>query len=131
MNTLTKVERQLDIVSQMSWQMAIEKLKLKPQNMSKTNKTSNTPHNLDYLNSTYTPPSNKVQYEKLAKFYNQLIHTQEQLELDCGILFTHTFDPSCMNDPLHRIISSVSHWLLVKVSIMGRILTESRKRLEI
>jgi len=131
MHTLTKVERQLDIVSQMSWQMAIEKLKLKPQNMSKTNKTSNTPHNLDYLNSTYTPPSNKVQYEKLAKFYNQLIHTQEQLELDCGILFTHTFDPSCMNDPLHRIISSVSHWLLVKISIMGRILTESRKRLEI
>lgn len=128
MNTLTKVERQLDIVSQMSWQMAIEKLKLKSQI---SNKTGNTLHNLDFLNSTYTPPSNKVQYEKLAKFYNQLIHTQEQLELDCGILFTHTFDPSCMNDPLHRIISSVSHWLLVKISIMGRILTESRKRLEI
>lgn len=117
--------------------MAVEKLKLKQQirrkgRSSKTSSSniSNNTTTLDHLNQSYNIPEDKVQYQKLTKLYNQLVETHEKLELDCGILF-YTFDPSLMEDSAHRIVASVSNWLLSKIENVNRILRESRQRLEL
>ena len=113
--------------------MAVEKLKLKQQIRRKGRKTSSSSisnNSLDHLNQSYNIPENKVQYQQLTKLYNQLVETHEQLELDCGILF-YTFDPSLMEDSAHRIVASVSNWLLNKVENVNRVLRESRQRLDL
>ena len=114
--------------------MAVEKLKLKQQirRKGRSSKTSGSIANdsLDHLSQSYNIPENKVQYQKLTKQYNQLVETHEKLELDCGILF-YTFDPSLLEDSAHRIVASVSNWLLNKIDIVNRILRESRQRLEL
>ena len=118
----------------MSWIMAVEKLKLKQQIRRKGRSSSKTSISnditLDHLSQSYNIPEDKVQYEKLTKQYNQLVETREKLELDCGILF-YTFDPSLMEDSAHRIVASVSNWLLNKIDIVNRVLRESRQRLEL
>ena len=119
----------------MSWIMAVEKLKLKQQirRKGRSSKTSSSISNnttLDHLNQSYNIPEDKVQYQKLTKLYNQLVETHEKLELDCGILF-YAFDPSLMEDSAHRIVASVSNWLLSKIENVNRILRESRQRLEL
>ena len=116
--------------------MAVEKLKLKQQIRRKgrsSNKTSSSISNditLDHLSQSYIIPEDKVQYQQLTKLYNQLVDTHEQLELDCGILF-YTFDPSLMEDSAHRIVASVSNWLLNKIENVNRVLRESRQRLDL
>jgi len=117
----------------MSWIMAVEKLKLKQQIRRKGRKTSSSiisNDTLDHLSQSYNIPEDKVQYQQLTKLYNQLVETHEKLELDCGILF-YTFDPSLMEDSAHRIVASVSNWLLSKNENVNRILRESRQRLEL
>ena len=116
--------------------MAVEKLKLKQQIRGKgrrSSKTSSSISNditLDHLSQSYNIPENKVQYQQLTKQYNQLVETHEKLELDCGILF-YTFDPSLMDDSAHRIVASVSNWLVNKIENVNRVLRESRQRLEL
>ena len=114
--------------------MAVEKLKLKQQIRRKgrsSSKTSSSISNdLDHLSQSYSIPEDKVQYQKLTKLYNQLVETHEKLELDCGILF-YTFDPSLLDDSAHRIVASVSNWLLNKIKNVERVLRESRQRLEL
>lgn len=127
-DTITKAERRMGtIVTQMAWQMAMKKLPgLKSQIIGR--RRFNT-HNLDYLSNEYIVPTNKLQYEKAAKMYNHLIDTHEKLEVDASLLFTHTFDPSCLEDSVHRITQSVSNWLLDEISILGRLLKESKQSL--
>ena len=126
-DTLTKVEEQLDTVTHMCWQIAIEKLKLHEQIIG------NPPSNVsfEFLSHGYIIPQNKLQYQQLSKLHKHLIETHEQLELDCGVLFTRTFDPSCMEDPTHRITTSVSNQLLVKIKVVVKLLMESRQRLKL
>lgn len=111
------------------WTIATGKLNLTQQIIGKGDGSDDTHHhNLEYLNHEYhsTFPTNNSSYIKLAKVYNQLIDTHEQLELDFSLLFTHGFDPSCMEDSVHRITQSVSNWLLDEIYFVGRLLKESR-----
>ena len=81
---------------------------------------------LGYLIGSSTEPTNKVQYQKLARLYNQLIDMHAELELFPGPLYTHTFDPTLVDDPVHRITQSVSNWLLDEISTLGRLLKRYR-----
>ena len=102
----------------MIWRMAITMLNLK-QCISEKDGVCH----LAYLSSSHTEPANKVQFRKLAKLYNQLIDTHAELELNPGLLFTHTsFDPTLGDDPVHSITQSVSNWLLYEISIIGNLL---------
>jgi len=112
--TLKNTEKRLGRVTEMIWRMAITMLNLK-QCISEKDGVCN----LAYLSSSRTEPANKVQFRKLAKLYNQLIDTHVELELNPGLLFTHTFDPTLGDDPVHRITQSVSNWLLDEISIIG------------
>ena len=129
-DTLTKVEEQLDTVTHMCWQIAIEKLKLHEQIIAKGGSKS-IGNSFELLSHGYIIPQNKLQYQRLSKLHKHLIETHEQLELDCGVLFTRTFDPSCMEDPTHRITTSVSNQLLVKIKVVVKLLMESRQRLKL
>ena len=73
---------------------------------------------LSYLKSSHAEPLNKVQFQKLAKLYNQLVDKHAELELDPCLLFTHTFDLTLGEDPVHRITQSASNWLSDKISII-------------
>lgn len=109
--------------------MAMKKLNMKRQIIRKGTKWNS--YNLDYLSHNHIVPMNNSQYLPLAKMYNRLIDTHEKLEEDCSILFTHEFDPSCMEDSVHRISQSVSNWILDEIYLVGRILKESRQRLKL
>ena len=115
----------------MCWQIAIEKLKLQKQIIAKEKSNAANVSSFEFLSHGCTIPQNKLQYQKLSKLHNHLVDTHEQLELDCGVLFTRTFDPSCMKDPTHRITTSVSNWILVKIKIVEKLLLESRQRLKL
>ena len=116
----------------MCWQIAIDKLKLHEQIIAKggSKNTANV-DNFEFLSHGYIIPQNKLQYQQLSKLHKHLIETHEQLKFDCGVLFTRTFDPSCMEDPTHRITTSVSNQLLVKIKVVGKLLMESRQRLKL
>ena len=124
---MTKTEQKLGKTVHKIWTVATGKLNLEHQIIRKGD-GSDTHHDLEYLNHEYhsTIPTNNSSYIKLAKVYNQLIDTHEQLELDFSLLFTHGFDPSCMEDSVHRITQSVSNWLLDDIYFVGRLLKESR-----
>jgi hypothetical protein len=117
--TLKNTEKRLGRVAELIWRMAIKMLNLKHSISEKDGVRY-----LAYLSSSRTEPANKVQFQKLAKLYNQLIDTHAELELDPGLLFMHTFDPTLDEDPVHRITQSVSNWLLDEISIIGNLLTQ-------
>ena len=74
-----------------------------------------------------TPPLNKQQYQQLAKLYNQLIDIHTQLELQYPLFYMHTFDPTIsIIDPVHKITSAVSNWLLDEIVSIQRRLMEGR-----
>ncbi|KAL7536990.1 hypothetical protein ACHAXR_007525 [Thalassiosira sp. AJA248-18] len=124
-DAMTKAEKQLGPVNDMVWQMAMKELKLKQTIIGKRGN-----HQIDHLSHDYTMPTNKVQYKTLAKTYNTLIDIHAKLEVESSLLLTHTFDPSCMEDSVHRITQSVSNWLLDEIFFVGRLLKESRRRSE-
>ncbi len=120
--TVKRTEEQIGpVVTQLIWQMAIKKLSLSHRLGGKGTITSD---------NDYIVPTNEVQYQTLAKLYNNLIDIHEKLELDPGIMFTHAFDPT-IDDSTHKITQSVSNWLLDRVSTMGRLLNESRQWLKL
>jgi hypothetical protein len=119
--TLKNVEKRLGRVIELIWLMATQILLLKHRIAGRGGAA-----NLGYFIGSYTEPTNKVQYQKLAKFYNQLIDMHAELELRPGLLYTHTFDPTLGDDPVHRITQSVCNWLLDELSIIGRLLKKSR-----
>ncbi|KAL3809841.1 hypothetical protein ACHAXA_009256 [Cyclostephanos tholiformis] len=119
--TLKNAEKQLGGVIDLIWQMAIKMLDLKHRIVGKGGADQ-----LGYLIGSSTEPTNKVQYQKLARLYNQLIDMHAELELFPGPLYTHTFDPTLVDDPVHRITQSVSNWLLDEISTLGRLLKRYR-----
>ena len=125
---MSKIEQKLGTVLHMVWKMATKKLDLKQQIIRKGDKGDT--HRLDYLTYEYIIPTNKLRYEKLAKMYNQLIDIHETLEVDSSLLFMHTFDPSCVEDSVHRITQSVSNWLLDEIVVIGHLLKESRQMIK-
>ncbi|KAL9186335.1 hypothetical protein ACHAXT_005573 [Thalassiosira profunda] len=125
-DTMKKNERRMgEAVAEMSWQMAKKRLKLKRHLKDK----QTTSH--DHLSEEYALPKDRSQYFELAKVYNRLIDTHERLELNSSVLLTHTFDPSLLEDSVHRITSAVSEWLLDEIEILARVLKESRLRMGI
>lgn len=122
MTTARRLEKQIGtVVTQLIWEMAMKKMNLS--------------HRIRGIGDAATDPecsvpTNESQYQTLAKLYNQLIDTHEQLELENGIIFTHAFDPT-IDDSAHRITQSVSNWLLDRVSTIGRLLNESRQWLNL
>lgn len=73
------------------------------------------------------PPMNKQQYQQLAKLYNQLIDIHAKLELEHPLFYMHTFDPTIsIIDPVHKITSAVSNWLLDEIVSIQRQLMEGR-----
>lgn len=121
MTTAKRIEKQLgSVITQLIWEMAVKKMNLS--------------HRIRGIGDATDPecsvPTNESQYQTLAKLYNQLIDTHEQLELENGIIFTHAFDPT-IDDSAHRITQSVSNWLLDRVSTIGRLLNESRQWLNL
>ena len=111
--TLKNTEKQLGRGTELIWQMAINMLNLKHRICEK-----NGVGHLSYLKSSHAEPLNKVQFQKLAKLYNQLVDKHAELELDPCLLFTHTFDLTLGEDPVHRITQSASNWLSDKISII-------------
>lgn len=112
----------------MIWRMTMKSLNLQHCIIGECDKVKNA-HCLDHLrHKQHTAiPTDKMQYEKLAKLYNRLIDMHETLELNSSVLFTHAFDPTCMEDSVHRITQSVSNWLLDEIYVVGRVLKESRQ----
>lgn len=110
-----------------AWEMATKKLNLERQIIRKGNGGGGDTRHLGYLTGMRTMPTNKQQWNNLAKTYNQLIDTQERLEADFSLLFTHQFDPSCARDSVHRVTHSVSDWLLDEIVSVGRLLKPSTK----
>lgn len=115
--TMNNTEKRLGRVTEMIWQMAIKMLNLKHHVSGKDGA-----RHLGFLSSRHTEPIDKLQHQKMAKLYNHLIDTHAELEMDPGLLFTHSFDPTLDDDPVHRITQSVSNWLLDEISIIGRLL---------
>lgn len=73
------------------------------------------------------PPLNKQQYKQLAKLYNQRIDIHSKLELEYPLFYMHTFDPTIsITDPVHKITSAVSNWLLDEIVSIQRRLMEGR-----
>jgi hypothetical protein len=90
---------------------------------SKKNHTATTAT----IRSTPPPPLNKQQYQQLAKLYNQLIDIHSKLELQYPLFYMHTFDPTIsIIDPVHKITSAVSNWLLDEIVSIQRRLMEGR-----
>ena len=116
---MKNTEKRLVRVTEMIWRMAVNMLNLKHRDSGKA-----SARHLGYLSSSRTKPTDKIQYQKLVKLYNQLIDTHAELELDPGPLFMHSFDPTLDDDPVHRITQSVSNLLLDEISIIGRLLRE-------
>lgn len=143
-------------IIQLLWQMAIQKLNLIHQSDNSNKKDNATRrqyghHHLldDYhmltngiscstskknLAATIAtirppppPPMNKQQYQQLAKLYNQLIDIHAKLELEHPLFYMHTFDPTIsIIDPVHKITSAVSNWLLDEIVSIQRQLMEGR-----
>jgi hypothetical protein len=141
-------------IIQLLWQMTIQKLNLIHQT-DNSNKKNNTATRQQYghyhlpddyhmltngISSTSkknhtatvatirsTPPMNKQQYQQLAKLYNQLIDIHTKLELQYPLFYMHTFDPTIsIIDPVHKISSAVSNWLLDEIVSIQRRLMEGR-----
>lgn len=126
MDTMTKVEQKLGTVMHMAWEMATKKLELNRQIIRRHDESSRKG-----LVQEYDIPTNESQYQTLAKIYNHLIDAHEKLEEDSSILLVHTFDPSCGEDPVHRITQSVSNWLLDEIYAIGGVLQESRQTIRL
>ena len=116
---MIKAQKRLGSVNGMVWQMAIKELKLSGK-LSK--------RQVHHLSQDYIIPANKTQYQITAKTYNHLVDTHEKLEVDSSLLLTHTFDPSCLEDSVHRVTQSVSNWLLDEIYTIERLLREFRHR---
>jgi len=141
-------------IIQLLWQMAIQKLNLIHQSDNSNKKDNATRHGHHHLllddyhmltngiscstskrNHTATvatirpplPPMNKQQYQQLVKLCNQLIDIHTKLELEHPLFYMHTFDPTIsIIDPVHKITSAVSNWLLDEIVSIQRRLTEGR-----
>jgi hypothetical protein len=138
-------------IIQLLWQMTIQKLNLIHQFDNKkndiatreqyghyhladnyhmlTNGISCTKKNHTATTATIrsTPPMNKQQYQQLAKLYNQLIDIHSKLELQYPLFYMHTFDPTIsIIDPVHKITSAVSNWLLDEIVSIQRQLMGGR-----
>ena len=129
MSTLEIHTERLGTVTQMIWQMAMKKLKIKRRIIRKGTKWD--AYDFDYLSHNHIIPTDNSGYLNLAKIYNRLIDEHEKLESNSGLLLTHAFDPSCTEDPVHRLTQSVSNWILDEIYAVGRILKESRHRLKL
>jgi hypothetical protein len=140
-------------IIQLLWQMAIQKLNLIHQSDNSNKKDNATRQQYGHYcplddyhtltngiscstgkkNHTATiatirpPPMNKQQYQQLAKLYNQLIDIHTKLELEYPLFYMHTFDPTIsITDPVHKITSAVSNWLLDEIVSIQRRLMEGR-----
>ena len=101
----------------MAWIMASKKLKIE---------YIITKKDLTILGKAHAFPTNSSEYKSSVTRYNSLIDLHEKIEMNLGLAMTHTFDPSCMQDPAHRITQSVSNWILDEIDIIGKLLKESR-----
>ncbi|KAK1741922.1 hypothetical protein QTG54_007495 [Skeletonema marinoi] len=111
------IEQQLGNVIHMAWIMASKKLKIE---------YIITKKDLTILGKAHAFPTNSSEYKSSVTRYNSLIDLHEKIEMNLGHSMTHTFDPSCMQDPAHRITQSVSNWILDEIDIIGKLLKESR-----
>lgn len=118
---MAAVEQRIKAAIDFVWVMASKKLKLKMQYKSLR------PHKLFHLSAFV--PQDTSQYNSLVKIHNQLIDEHEKLETDISLLLMHTFDPTCMNDPAHRIAQSVSNWLHDEINIVENHLNEARQHI--
>ena len=115
--SLAAVERGMGNVNDLVWIMAAKKLKLGINSSSSLHKLFR--QRPSTLNDT-------SQYNAMVKVYNRLIDEYDKIEQDTNLLLMHTFDPSCLSDSAHRIVQSVSNWLLDELSIIERNLCEAR-----
>jgi hypothetical protein len=115
--TMMKIEQQIGNVIEMAWIMASKKLKIK---------YSITKRDLAILGKAHTFPTNLSEYKSTVTRYNDLIDLHEKIEMSLGPAMTYTFDPSCMKDSAHRIVQSVSNWILDEIDVIGKLLKESR-----
>ncbi|KAL7431788.1 hypothetical protein ACHAXM_002810 [Skeletonema potamos] len=115
--TMMKIEQQIGNVIEMAWIMASKKLKIK---------YSITKRDLAILGKAHTFPTNLSEYKSTVTRYNDLIDLHEEIEMSLGPAMTYTFDPSCMKDSAHRIVQSVSNWILDEIDVIGKLLKESR-----
>ncbi|KAK1747700.1 hypothetical protein QTG54_001663 [Skeletonema marinoi] len=83
-------------------------------------------NDLTILGKAHAFPTNSSEYKSSVTRYNSLIDLHEKIEMNLGLAMTHTFDPSCMQDPAHRITQSVSNWILDEIDFIGKLLKESR-----
>lgn len=118
--SLTAAENRIEAAIDFVWIMAASKLKLELQYRSSHR------HKLFQLSSFV--PQDTSQYNSLVKVYNQLIDEHQKLEMDISLLLMCTFDPTCINDPAHKIAQSVSNWLLDEICIIENHLNEARQR---
>lgn len=116
-DTLMRIEQQLGNIIDMAWIMASKKLKIK---------YIITQQDLVLLGMAHTFPTNLSEYKSSVTRYNNLIDLHETIEINLGLAMTHTFYPSCMHDPAHRIAQSVSNWILDEIEVIGKLLKESR-----
>ena len=116
-DTLMRIEQQLGNVIDMAWIMASKQLKIK---------YIITQKDLVRLGKAHTFPTNLSEYKSSLTRYNSLIDLHETIEMKLGLPMTHTFYPSCMHDPVHRIAQSVSNWILDEIEVIGNLLKESR-----
>lgn len=126
LDTMNNAQKRLGTVNGMIWPIAIKELRLKHKLSGKRGKRGS--HQFHHLSQEYTHLTNKLQYQTMAKTYNQLVDTHEKLEVDSSLLLTHTFDPSCLEDSVHRITQFVSNWLLDEIYLIERLLKEFRNR---
>ena len=122
--TMSKVKQKLGTVTDLVWIMAMKKLKLKQQCIRNSHSKL---HRIKCLRHVHTVLTNRLEYQRLCKLYNQLIDEHEMLELDVSLLLRHTFDPSRLDDSAHRLTRNVSNWLLDKTFSNGRLLKVVKK----
>ncbi|EJK63173.1 hypothetical protein THAOC_16185 [Thalassiosira oceanica] len=117
--TLNNAAKRLGDVTVLAWQMTIKKLAIEDQVKPSVRQKED-------LLPDRNIPLDRNQYDNLASRYNQLIEKHEKLELGAGVLLTRTFAPSCLKDPVHKITSSVSKWMMIEISHLRRLLLEYR-----
>lgn len=118
---MSAVESRIGTVSNLVWIMAAKKLKLGLN-------FSSSLHKIFHQRTSISKDTS--QYNALVKVYNQLIDEHDKIERETNLLMMHTFDPSCLSDSAHRIVQSVSNWLLDELSIIERNLCVARQAIK-